>query len=187
VAYFSASGATNLWATAAPDPNNPRNFFLFQYSNGGWQPVQTQALPGSWNPSQVSVAADGSVWLLDGSGTAWQRTMSNPWRMAAKEMPAGAVYIASLTGAGAGVALAVDNGSLIWSFNGIWSQFQATLPGNVVPTQVASGAGGTLWAIDADGNLYQYLQEDQSRFPVHCCSGDRPRMGGRCRRNVLAQ
>lgn len=152
---FSGSGAPNLWATGQPG-----NYGLYQYAYGSWQEVETPPLmhTAGLNWPQVSVAPDGSVWLLDGSGTVWRQAMGSPWRWAARPVPAGVAYLASLTASGPGSTWAVDNTGRIWSFSGTWTQLPAGLPNNAAPDQVAAGAPGTLWAIDTNGNPYQYFQ-----------------------------
>jgi hypothetical protein len=149
---FSASGATGLWAAA--DPGGTGAFAVYRYGYRGWQAQPAPALEGNWNPPRVSAAGDGSLYLLDGSGTIWRLAQAEPWRLAARPVPPDVGYLTSLTGAPAGSAWAVDSGHGIRCFKGVWTALQASLPGGAVPLQVTAGAGGALWAIDVDGNPY---------------------------------
>jgi hypothetical protein len=153
VAYFSANGAANIWATAAPNAAAPKSYSLFQYTNGTWQPVPTPPLHGDWNPPQCCVASDGSLCVLDGTGTAWRQTAST-WM--AKKIGAHLQSIsADVPTSGAGAAWAVDDTGTFWrNFGSCWVERQSALPGGAIPTQVSVGTDGTVWALDDAGILY---------------------------------
>src|SRR5262249_62172523 len=63
-------------------------------------------------------------------------------------------------------AWAVDDAGLIWRYRGPWMPFSNALPGGARVQQVASGAPGTVWAIDTDGNPYQYVVASSAWQPV---------------------
>lgn len=153
IAYFSADGAGSLWATAATHPATPKDYALFHYTDRTWQPVPTPPLYGAWNPPQVFIAADGSLCLLDGSGTAW-RQATGTW--IAKKISGNFQSIAGdVATAGTGAAWAVDAGGTFWrNFGNRWVDGQPSLPGGATATRVSVGNDGTLWALDNTGSLY---------------------------------
>jgi len=152
-AYFSANGATSIWATAAPNAAEPKSYSLFQYANGSWQSVPTPPLHGDWNPPQCCIAPDGSLCVLDGTGTAWRQTTST-WT--AKQTGVSFQSIAAdVAASGTGAAWAVDDTGVFWrNFGSRWVDGQSTLPAGAKPAQVSVGTDGTVWALDGAGTLY---------------------------------
>jgi hypothetical protein len=152
---LAASSSSSIWATAATSANE---FALYTYRNGAWHTANTPQLRNmDWNNDpQVSVGRDGSVWLLDGSGNAWQQTMASAsWSWDAFPAPKSAATITHLAAARGGGAWGVDSSGAIWQFKGAWSPFPHALP-NGTAAEVSPGADGTLWAIDTDGDPYGY-------------------------------
>lgn len=153
VAYFSANGTGNIWATAAPNAAAPKSYSLFQYASGTWQSVPTPPLYGDWDPPQCCVASDGSLCVLDGTGTAWRQATS-AWT--AKKTGAGFQSIAAdVAASGTGAAWALDDTGTFWrNFGSRWIEVPSALPGGVTPAQVSVGTDGTVWALDGAGTLY---------------------------------
>lgn len=152
-AYFSANGAANIWATAAPNPVAPKSYSLLQYANGTWQPVPTPSLHGDWNPPQCCVASDGSLCVLDGTGTAW-RQATGTWT-AKKTSGIFQSIAADVAASGTGAAWAVDDTGAFWrNFGSRWVDGQPSLPGGATAAQVSVGTDGTVWALDGAGTLY---------------------------------
>jgi hypothetical protein len=151
---FSASSATNIWATASADGNNYR---LYRYSELRWNVVEAPRMQW-WNsyPS-VSVASSGAVWILDGTvGCVWRCALAPAsWSWIPNALPAGADGIATLRAGSAGTAWVVDKSGAVWRFGRSWKQDAQTLPGNAAVGEIATGPGGTQWCIDTAGTPYQ--------------------------------
>src|SRR6185312_16754925 len=151
---FSASSATNIWATASADGSSYR---LYRYSRLQWNAVEAPRMQW-WNsyPS-VSVASNGAVWILDGTvGCVWRCTLAPAtWSWVPNALPSNANGIAALSAAGTGSAWMVDKSSGVWRFSRSWKQDAQTLPGNAAVREISAGPGGTLWCIDTAGTPYQ--------------------------------
>ena len=161
---FSASSAANIWATAANTPSG-NDYTLYRYTGAGWQAVQTPRLEYWTSRPQVSVASDGTVWILDGGvGAVWKRAFTDsvePWvakssnlnlqSIAAANVNPGA-YLTPVAQAG----LAVSAEGVIWRNNGgAWLNAESPLPAAAVPAQISATADGSVWAIDTAGVLYR--------------------------------
>jgi hypothetical protein len=151
---FSASSATNIWATASADGNRYR---LYRYSRLEWKAVEAPPMQW-WNsyPS-VSVASNGAVWILDGTvGCVWRCTLAPAnWSWIPMALATGANGIAAISAASTGAAWAVDKSGGVWRFGRSWKQASQTLPAKAAVREISAGLGGTLWCIDTAGTPYQ--------------------------------
>ncbi len=153
--------ATSIGVTSATIVAMSANSGLNRWRQDGWQAVNSPVLIGdsaSWAIApQVSVGVDGTAWVLDGTGSIWKQGRIGP-SIAALACPAPeGTQLRSLSAAPAHAVWGIDaNGAVLRSLGGAWSMFSNALPSGPA-AQASSRADGSIFAIDAMGAPYQYV------------------------------
>ena len=156
---IAANSASGIWALAQ-NPNEALHdkFVLSRFTNGAWQLANSPNLYNTdwWGPPQLAAGRDGSIWVMDPSGNVWRQEIGPP-RSLWDPFPAraGTPQLKFLTAAPDGNAWAIDGSGAIWHFDNMWMKFNRPLPKGQI-AQVSFGVGGTIWAIDTEGNPYKY-------------------------------
>ena len=135
-----------FWAIGACDGS------LWQNNIGRW--MQAPGLPGGAIAASVSAGPDGNVWAIGFGGALYQYSQSGGEWQVVDGVP-------SLSSCPVGVASslwAVDSSDLniVSNASGSW-QTIGMLPNGDMPSQLAAGSDGSVWACGNSGNLYQYV------------------------------